>query len=299
MAAAFQYPPGYLDALARPLMIGFMISAPLYGVAIAQAVYYFRAFPKDAIYVKIVVALLVLIDTIHMIIIIQSYNSWFLVDLLAPVFPKPLTMNSLLTYLVMFLSQGTYAVRIWILSDKNRPVTGLVVILAVAQLVGGLVQAIDLTMNNTFDVIQGSKIFRISEMVELSSSLACDTVITASMVYFLKGHNSTVQRTSQIVDKIVTYTLSVGLLTTACTAGNFIAWRVSVNTFDFLIFHFVLSKLYLNSLLVMLNSRLKFRETLYDSTAIELNSTGHGTTLNAQGDSKGSRGKEIDHSSKR
>ncbi|KAF7362875.1 hypothetical protein MVEN_00637300 [Mycena venus] len=272
MAAAFQYPPGYLDALARPLMIGFMISAPLYGIAIAQAAYYFRAFPKDPIYMKTVVAILIVIDTIHMIIMIQSYNSWFLVDLLAPVFPKPLTMNTLLTYLVMFLSQGTYAMRIWILSNKNRPITALVIILAVAQLVGGLVQAVDLTINNTFDVIQGSKTFRVCFYLLAPSSLACDTLITASMVYFLKGHNSAVQRTSQIVDKIVTYTLSVGMLTTACTAGNFIAWRVSINTFDFLIFHFVLSKLCLNSLLVMLNSRLKLRETLYDSTAIELNS---------------------------
>ncbi|KAJ7355166.1 hypothetical protein DFH08DRAFT_851868 [Mycena albidolilacea] len=275
MAAAFHYPPGYLDALARPLMIGFMISAPLYGIAIAQAAYYFRAFPKDPIYVKTVVAILIVIDTVHMIIMIQSYNSWFLVDLLAPVFPKPLTMNTLLAYLVMFLTQGIYAMRIWILSNNNRPVTALVIILAVAQLVGGLVQAIDVTINNTFDVVQGSKTFRVCFYLLAPSSLACDTLITASMVYFLKGHSSAVQRTSQImqiVNKIVTYTLSVGMLTTACTAGTFIAWRVSINTFDFLILHFVLSKLCLNSLLVMLNSRLKLRETLYDATAIELNS---------------------------
>ncbi|KAJ7244639.1 hypothetical protein B0H12DRAFT_1129089 [Mycena haematopus] len=292
MATAFQYPPGYLDALARPLMIGFMISAPLYGIAIAQAAYYFRAFPKDAIYLKIVVALLVIIDTIHMIILIQSYNSWFLVDLLVPVFPKALTMTSLLTYLVMFLTQGTYAMRIWILSNKNRPATALVIILAATQLVSGLVQVIDLTIHNTPDAFQGSKIFRVSEMLELCSSLACDTLITASMVYFLKGHNSSIQRTSQIVNKIVTYTLSVGMLTTACTAGDLIAWRASPNTFDFLILHFALSKLYLNSLLVMLNSRLKLRETLYESTAFELDSA------NVQSGSMGMQRKEIDQSSK-
>ncbi|KAJ7257178.1 hypothetical protein B0H12DRAFT_1111359 [Mycena haematopus] len=272
MAAAFQYPPGYLDALARPLVIGLVYpnsNCSLYGIAIAQAAYYFRAFPKDDIFVKIVVGPTEnsVIDTIHMIILIQSYNSWFLVDLLAPVLPNMLAEAS----------ASTYAMRIWFLSNKNRPITALVVIIVSTDFsrnwtqafvdhtfLGGLVQVIYLTIHNTFNVFQGSKTFRVSEMVELSSSLACDTLITASMIYFLKGHNSTVQRTSQIVNKIVTYTLSVGMLTTACTAGDFIAWRVSLNTFDFAIPHFALSKGEL------LNSRVKLRETPYESTAIEL-----------------------------
>jgi hypothetical protein len=79
----------------------------------------------------------------------------------------------------------------------------------------------------------------------------------------------------QIVNKIVTYTLSVGMLTTydaptvhyshaemippalalrglllrsdemrsfGVLHSHAIKWRVSINTFDFLIFHFVLSK---------------------------------------------------------
>ncbi|KAJ7201999.1 hypothetical protein B0H12DRAFT_1162949 [Mycena haematopus] len=254
--AAFQYPPGYLDALARPLMIGFMISAPLYGIAIAQAAYYFRAFPKDATHVKIVVGHQEnVIDTIHMIILIESYNSWFLVDLLAPILPKYNSSLTRASYLVMFLCQGTYAMRIWIVSNKNRPATALVV-------TSHIVQVIDLTIHNTFDAFRGSKIFRISETVQLSSSLACDTLITVSMAYFLKGHNSAFQRTSQLVNKIVTYTLSVGMVTTYDAP----TWRLSTNTLDFLILHFVLSKVYLNSLLVMLNSRLKLRETLNDST---------------------------------
>ncbi|KAJ7906958.1 hypothetical protein B0H13DRAFT_2019911 [Mycena leptocephala] len=273
MSLALQYPPDYVNELALPLMIGFMLSAPLYGIGIAQSMHYFSVFNRDSKYLRILVALLLMIDTVHMVLLITSYNQWFLVQFLAPSFPRALTIDSLLTYLVTFLSQSVYAMRIWILSSKNRVITALVILPACTQLVAGIIEAVVVTIDDTFASIVASNFFRVPELVQLSSSLGCDVIIVCAMLYFLQAHNSGIDRTSRVVNKIVTYTISAGLLTSACTVASLIAWQVSTKTLHFLIFHFVLSKLYFNSVLAMLNSRTKFRHQLNAPTSFELTDT--------------------------
>ncbi|KAJ7132230.1 hypothetical protein C8R44DRAFT_45739 [Mycena epipterygia] len=263
------YPPGYLDALAKPIFIGALLAPPLYGIGLAQALYYFRSFPKDPIYVKVVVGTLLLLDTAHLACHIKSTNDWFLVQLMSPLLPLLFCVALFFAYSTIFIVQCAYAARVWILSGKNWIITILLVLLAMGQLAGGLGQAISTISSKNPNVSHSSPVFAIAGKIELSCSLACDFAITGAMVYFLRtsSSGSGIQRTSEVVNKIIVYSISVGLLTSIGTVINIALWLGMPQNFDFIILHLILSKLYFNSLLVMLNSRVKLRQRFYNDDA--------------------------------
>ncbi|KAJ7132227.1 hypothetical protein C8R44DRAFT_773407 [Mycena epipterygia] len=266
------YPPGYLDSLAKPLMIGALLSPPLYGIGLAQALYYYRSFPKDAIYVKAVVGILLVLDTAHLACHMKSMNEWFLVQLMTPNLPLLFCISLFFAYTTIFIVQCAYAARVWILSKKNLLITTLVVLLAMGQLAGGLGQAISTIISKSPQVSHTSPVFAIAGKIELSCSLACDFAITGAMVYFLRTSNSGsgIQRTSEVVNKIIVYSISVGLFTSVGTVINIALWLGMPQNFDFIILHLILSKLYFNSLLVMLNSRVKLRQRFFNDDAVDL-----------------------------
>ncbi|KAJ7661629.1 hypothetical protein DFH06DRAFT_1318448 [Mycena polygramma] len=88
-SAADIYPPGYLNAIARPFMISDSIALPLFGIGVAQTAYYFRSFQKDPILIQIIVGML-------------------------------------FTYTTIFVVQCAYATRLWFLSGKNKLIISVV-----------------------------------------------------------------------------------------------------------------------------------------------------------------------------
>ncbi|CAK5265522.1 unnamed protein product [Mycena citricolor] len=257
-------PPNFISSTVAPPILGFMISAPLYGILLAQAGHYFRTFPDDSTRVKLVVGSLVIIDTVHVVILLSSYNQWYIQESFQLVLPKSFSFTPLITYIIVAICQITYAARIWIVSKKNLWITGTVLSLALGQFASGCVAGLEVYLNGRPLVVHQSKLFIVAEKIELSTSFACDMAIMAGMVYFLKdslsgGTGRTFTATAQIVNRILVYVIGTGSLTSIATAVNLALWLTMPSNFYFLIIHLVLSKLYTNSLLVMLNSRAKFR----------------------------------------
>ncbi|CAK5281105.1 unnamed protein product, partial [Mycena citricolor] len=233
-------------------------------ILLAQAGHYFRTFPGDSIRVKLVVGSLVAIDTIHVVILLSSYNQWYIRESFELVLPKSFSLTPLITYIVVTICQMTYASRIWIVSKNNLWMTGIVLCLALCQFASGFIAGLEVYLNGRPLVVHQSKLFIIAEKIELATSLACDVAIMAGMVYFLKdsmsgGTGRTFTATAQIVNRILVYIIGTGSLTSISTALNLALWLTMPSNFYFLIVHLILSKLYTNSLLVMLNSRAKFR----------------------------------------
>ncbi|KAJ7861365.1 hypothetical protein B0H14DRAFT_530669 [Mycena olivaceomarginata] len=161
----------------------------------------------------------------------------------------------------------TYAARIWIVSSKKKAITGLVVALALLQISSGIVQTVETYLEDELGNVSAAKAFQTAGRIELGSSVACDVIIMGAMMSFLKSQASGgIQKTTQIVNKIVTYVIGVGIVTSAFTLANLILWVLITKRLYWLIFELMLSKVYFNSVLVMLNSRAKLRDELYGST---------------------------------
>ncbi|KAJ8692112.1 hypothetical protein PTI98_009452 [Pleurotus ostreatus] len=57
-------PSAFAQAIA-PLLIGSILACPLYGIAVAQGISYYRNYPCDRKFVKYSIALLLLVEGIH------------------------------------------------------------------------------------------------------------------------------------------------------------------------------------------------------------------------------------------
>ncbi|KAG9225238.1 hypothetical protein CCMSSC00406_0007069 [Pleurotus cornucopiae] len=89
--------------------------------------------------------------------------------------------------------------------------------------------------------------------------MACDILISISLVYYLNKWRSEIRRTENVIDGIIVYVVGVGVVTSAFSALVFITWLALPHQFLFMLFFSILSKLYVNSLLVTLNARASLR----------------------------------------
>jgi len=166
---------------------------------------------------------------------------------------------SFVTYIIETIVQSTYALRVWTLSQKNRWLTGAVISFAFIQLVGGMGVSHDLAVATSIDSAHSLRTKSFGA-VQLVASVICDVTISASLVFFLNKNRRGLRRTQNIVDRLIIYSINVGILTSVVAILNLIFWQAMPQNFNFVIFHYIISKLYINSLLVTLNSRAALRK---------------------------------------
>ncbi|KAG2120689.1 uncharacterized protein F5147DRAFT_785757 [Suillus discolor] len=95
--------------------------------------------------------------------------------------------------------------------------------------------------------------------VGLSLSVFVDIMIAAFMCYFLRKNRTVVTSTIRIVDTLTLWTIRNGSMTSAAAIASLICWLVMPGNLIFLGLHFVVAKLYANSLLATLNARQHIR----------------------------------------
>ncbi|KAJ7589655.1 hypothetical protein C8J56DRAFT_37419 [Mycena floridula] len=91
-----------------------------------------------------------------------------------------------------------------------------------------------------------------------------DIIITGCLFYFLRKFRrrftSSESMMIHVVDTLTLYTLENGLLTRMTTTASLICWLKMPTNLVFLGLHFVIGKLYANSLLASLNTRKALRD---------------------------------------
>ncbi|KAJ8495117.1 hypothetical protein ONZ45_g12994 [Pleurotus djamor] len=98
---------------------------------------------------------------------------------------------------------------------------------------------------------------RVSGSIELGSAILCDIVISVALVHFLRVGRSGIKRTEKMIDLLIIYAIGIGSLTVIISALNLATWLALPSKLIYVAFHIVLSKLYVNSLLISENKQLK------------------------------------------
>ncbi|PPR02686.1 hypothetical protein CVT24_002108 [Panaeolus cyanescens] len=126
------------------------------------------------------------------------------------------------------------------------------VVVAVATISAGTAFAIMAFHGKTFAFF--SQISYLMYMA-LGSAVAADILIATSLCYSLSKTRTGYKQTDSVVNVLMMYVINSSLLTTVCALGCLVAYAIWPNTFAFIGIYFCLSKLFLNSLLAMLNGR--------------------------------------------
>ncbi|KAF4596891.1 hypothetical protein EYR38_008282 [Pleurotus pulmonarius] len=240
-------PPLVFAQTLFPLLLGSALACPLYGVALAQGISYFRNYLRDPTFVKYSIALLLVIDGAHTFSLANAILVWYLRA--APSTQYPPERQELVGY---------------VYSGILRRIP--------ARLVGGLGMAASQQINGEVSSVLdiNSKAFG---SLELVSAMICDIMISSSLVYFLHKNRSGIKTTESLIDKLIIYFIGIGTLSSVFALLNMVTWWAMPDKLIFTTFHSIISKLYVNSLLVTLNSRNQLRHNLGKVRGIEYTHT--------------------------
>ncbi|KAL0958692.1 hypothetical protein HGRIS_014024 [Hohenbuehelia grisea] len=263
--------PYWLPSAFIPFLLGGIILAlPLYGVALAQFIWYSRVYKKDRTFFKVSVWVSIILETLHVVCLAHGVFRFFMIgrlkDLYSIVMPSSMMVSEISSYFVTTVVQSSYNWRLWQLSgSRNKYYTIVIAGISFVQLVLGLLLcAHGLRVTNVIPksvFAPGSNRFRLGQ---LSASMTCDLLITVGMAYYLRfGHVDTnFRRTRGLIVRLTLYTVSIGFVTSLLAAVALITLLRSPSThrYDYVIPYFLISPMYINSYLASLNARAALRK---------------------------------------
>ncbi|KAG9225226.1 hypothetical protein CCMSSC00406_0007057 [Pleurotus cornucopiae] len=194
--------------------------------------------------------------TVTMVQLAYAYRVWIsdanhLPSRLHAESPSPVSgKNRLVTSTLAFLTFSQFSKLAISVTTPPAALVLLTVVsegMSILQQINGDVSLLHSVMSNAFGT------------AEFGSTVACDLLISASMAYYLNKRRSGIRKTENLVDRLIVYVIGIGLLTSIFAIIVFVTWVALPKQLIFLTFYSIISKLYVNSLLVTLNARSGFR----------------------------------------
>ncbi|KAF8956754.1 hypothetical protein BDZ97DRAFT_1925126 [Flammula alnicola] len=253
-----------LDNTVGALLLGVVGASLLFGITTLQTYWYYHSYPNDSRLHKCSVALLWILDAFHLTLVVHATyvyvakgfgNILGLLDI-----NWSLKLQLSVNVVIILIVHCLYTTRVWLLGGYHRGVLGYVVAAVVA---GGFVNGV-----TAIGVVLAYLVYTIQTFPELEkiawainaalgASTTIDFVISAAMCYYLSKSKGSVTRLNSRISTIIQYSLSSGLLTSACSLSAMFSYILMPNTFIFLAIEFLLTKreFYVGSFIAMLNAR--------------------------------------------
>ncbi|KAJ7046351.1 hypothetical protein C8F04DRAFT_1064053 [Mycena alexandri] len=250
-----QLPP--LGNTLGALFMGMAVSCMLFGLSSLQVYFYYHWYPHDARLHKISVGLIWIMDaTITSLMVFTVYHYAVLGFGNYPgllLVHWSIKLSTLFNVVVILLVQSLYAYRIWRLSGYHHGVLGYVTALVV---LGGFAVGIVFAYE-TFKIHTWFDILSISWAVETAFGAATfiDLVLSAAMCYYLGASKGMGSQLNSRISTLMQYTLSSGVLTSACSAACLFTYIFMHTNLIFVALTFLLTRLYVNSFMAMMNAR--------------------------------------------
>jgi len=238
---------------------------------ITQCSVYFKAQKKDRPWIRMLVVLLIVLETVQSVLAIayiydRLVNNFG--DLIAQATPTPLIqVETLMVGLISMIVQSFFAWRVRVLTGKKWLgwlVTALAVISGCASIV---LSVLSWTLSKGF--LDQGLILQNMAILWLVGATVTDTVITVVLVTHLHRRRTGFSNTDRIIDRIIGVTLQTGLLTAISAAINLVLYLTTSTTADQLMVNIALAKLYSNSLVSSLNVRAAWS---YDANTVNTSS---------------------------
>lgn len=242
------------------LLIGVLFATFFQGVLTVQVYQYYQDFPEDPRATRILVAILWTLDFIHLVLI--SYTIYYylvtswgntggIMHLVLPfcfhLFPIAFTT---------LFSQLFFLYRIWVFSQRNAWIVGPIFICSLGYF--SLIFASGVMSTTVAGFPQG-----LMPMVIIG--VTTDLSIAALLCYYLRRRSEAtrgMRLTSTLVSQVIRYTVATGAITSLLILMCLFSFIAAPTSFIYIAFNFSSGRTYANAVLVNLNARRRFRETL-------------------------------------
>jgi NAD/NADP transhydrogenase beta subunit len=153
--------------------------------------------------------------------------------------------------------QALYALRLWRLNYRRDWIPRLMPLILVIATAIGILLAVRTWQLGKFTELPAMAWITYSSF---GSAAVVDSILAAATVYYLRRARGEFETTNSRIAKLVFWTLSTGVITSVCSLAALVAYALFPHKLYFLAIEFLLTKLYMNSLLAMLNARKSIRE---------------------------------------
>ncbi|KAJ7824977.1 hypothetical protein B0H14DRAFT_1292037 [Mycena olivaceomarginata] len=250
--------PPPIVQVSGPLLLVYLLSWGLFGTLTVQVYFFYLAFPRDKRSNKILVYTVYLIELAQTIwlthdaftifgygfadfsALTKVYFEWLLV---------PMTSG-----LVAFISQSFYAYRVYVLSG-SRIVPFIIVTIALTSSVAAFVTGAFTFEAGDIRFLQTRK-NKISLVIWCGGSALDDIIIAVCMTYFLTKRDTGFSHTNVLISKLTRLIIETGTFTAVVALSNLALYLAFPDRSYFTTPGGILPKLYANTILVVLNSRI-------------------------------------------
>ncbi|KAF9461106.1 hypothetical protein BDZ94DRAFT_858982 [Collybia nuda] len=249
--------PADVNKSTAPLLIGYILNWGLYGGLCVQSYYYYVAFPKDRLVLKCLVYGLLLVETAQSILIAHDIFTIFSTGYgnIAVLIDPQLSWLSvpIMTGIVSCTVQIYFSHRIHIISGSQLARI-IIILLALMQGIAAIVGGAQLLISNDLTKVQVKA--HTSTTIWLVGSAVCDIIIAVFMVFFLSRRATGFKATQTLITKVMRLTIETGSLTATVAIIDVILFLAFPESNFHVAPAFILGKLYSNTLVTTLNSRL-------------------------------------------
>ncbi|KAJ7132648.1 hypothetical protein C8R46DRAFT_1140471 [Mycena filopes] len=239
------------------VFLGMAFSCILFGISSLQVYFYYHYYPNDARLHKICVGVTWLLDAICSALMIFAVYHYAVVgfgDYLGLLVVNwSLKLYTVLNVVLILLVQSLYAYRIWLLSGYHHGILGYVTAVVVLGGFGiGTVFAYEI-----YKVQIWTDVVRVSWAIESAFTAATliDIILAAAMCYYLRVSKNMNGQLNSRLSTLMQYTLSSGVLTSACSTAALFTYIFMHTNLVFLSLTWLLTRLYVNSFMAMMNAR--------------------------------------------
>ncbi|KAG5734050.1 hypothetical protein E4T56_gene9462, partial [Termitomyces sp. T112] len=206
----------------RPYFAASMANFLLFGISFSQTTYYFRTYPGDDSFLKALIAVLFIMEGVHLTFLTQATYDIYIVckmpektESTALEFSLGTAVSITITLVITSAVQSFYAWRVYRLIVGHRwqkPLVASILTTSLAQLCTGLMaNAIQYGYPPLSDMRK--PLPRISYSISSVMTIICDLTISVSLVYFLNKMRTGFKSSQNVINRLVFFSMGNGILT--------------------------------------------------------------------------------------
>ncbi|KAE9401378.1 hypothetical protein BT96DRAFT_606409 [Gymnopus androsaceus JB14] len=266
------------------VIVGVPLAILFTGILIVQSLIYWKSSKVgDTWRLTTVVLILLFLDLLHTMFIWSAAWRWFIIQLgqEPDEIPVTISLSVVVTAISTFIAHSIYSWRIFRLSKQNYWISLPIISLAVLRVGAYIGSGAFMIRLRSFEAFRS----QVGWVFSLGLALSCivDVLITITIMIILKKSRAKSLSLDSVIDSLIIYTLENGAVTAIATIASLICW-VAMDNLIFLSLHFVIAKLYANSVLTMLNYRQTLRRAGHSSSrsgeGVDLDVIRFGNTTN-------------------
>ncbi|KAJ6554711.1 hypothetical protein B0H19DRAFT_1263021 [Mycena capillaripes] len=242
-------PPFSMDDTYGAMLIG---DAPgsFQGVLTVQAYVYYESYSADSRKLKWLVAVIWVIDLVHLILICHTVYHYLITswgnDAALLVSTQDGDLHLTFVGAATLLCQAFFLHRVWIFSKHNWLLTGILGLACLTTMALEIVMTVQISRNKSVAAFSSVG----QEVITMFSlGAAVDIIIAFLLVWYLQQGQTSFEKTSFVLTRIIQYTVATGLATSLLALGCVAAYVIKPQSFVFIAMHFSLGRMYTNALL--------------------------------------------------